>query len=260
MTALAMAVRIQTTLDEIAALKGRTVEEIEQEERLTRRLRDVLAAQMAAVGRSGMSPEMAVALIDDRDDALLEVLLDEVGPIAEDAIADVAAAVAAAKDIREVRRELRRRRRRGDLAPGRFGRGAVVRPTNMDRALFATMTRLRTNLLGRLRDQTLAVLVDAAGMPADQVRAKLAELLDLQLAQLSRHAIGDTRNEATEQAERSLGVRRHRWVTAGDDLVRDAHAAVDGEVVEVGEPFSNGWRRPGGIGCRCRLEPVLEAA
>src|SRR5690606_38817363 len=35
------------------------------------------------------------------------------------------------------------------------------------------------------------------------------------------------------------------WLTAGDDRVRDEHAAIDGERVPLGSKFSNGLTAPG---------------
>jgi len=56
-----------------------------------------------------------------------------------------------------------------------------------------------------------------------------------------------------------------QWVTAGDDRVRQTeeadHVALEGEIVEVGQPFSNGLKYPGDragdisewINCRCTI-------
>jgi SPP1 gp7 family putative phage head morphogenesis protein len=52
------------------------------------------------------------------------------------------------------------------------------------------------------------------------------------------------------------------WMTAGDDRVRDSHAAINGEVIESDEKFSNGLAHPRDtnstdasevIACRCSL-------
>lgn len=75
-------------------------------------------------------------------------------------------------------------------------------------------------------------------------------------------------NEATLEtlrAANAAGVKvKHRWEATLDGDTRDSHRKVDGEVVEVGELFSNGLRRPGdggpadSINCRCTLTPVVE--
>lgn len=58
----------------------------------------------------------------------------------------------------------------------------------------------------------------------------------------------------------SKGVEYTEWSTAGDDAVRDSHAAIDGEVRKIGEEFPNGLRFPNDptrgsaedkVNCRC---------
>lgn len=57
------------------------------------------------------------------------------------------------------------------------------------------------------------------------------------------------------------GIEYKQWLSAEDDDVRPSHAAVDGEVVPVDEPFSNGLMYPGDpdgdpdevINCRCTM-------
>ena len=45
---------------------------------------------------------------------------------------------------------------------------------------------------------------------------------------------------------------RSEWVTAGDSRVRDEHAAMGGQVVPFGQPFSNGQQIPGETDYNCR--------
>ncbi len=60
----------------------------------------------------------------------------------------------------------------------------------------------------------------------------------------------------------ALGVKRVEWLSAKDAAVRRTHR-IDGEVVQRGQKFSNGLRRPGDdgppeevINCRCDIVPV----
>jgi hypothetical protein len=64
---------------------------------------------------------------------------------------------------------------------------------------------------------------------------------------------------------RDLGVTYQRWVTAGDDRVRDSHVLVEDEITALDTQFSNGLRYPldesgpmeEWINCRCRAVPFL---
>lgn len=64
-----------------------------------------------------------------------------------------------------------------------------------------------------------------------------------------------------------MGIRmKQQWVAALDGRTRDSHRMLDGEIREVGEPFSNGLRFPGDpygppeevYNCRCTLIAVLD--
>jgi len=246
--ALVIAARLQVAIDELT-VKGRPAGDEEAEERLSaaaaRALAPVLDSVAGYASRHGVPADdvQAKAALGDLEQveaALLEVLEEHVGGEAAEAIASVERAVAAAEANKQLPDSLR--------------------PYGMDRKLFATLSRLGGRMLRRFTSRTLDALTEAAdvALPQDQLRGVLGEMLDGELRRLSRHTLGDARGEATVAAEQALGVRRHRWRAVVDEDSREGHAAIDGEVVEVGERFSNGWKRPGGVGCRCWLEPVLE--
>lgn len=62
------------------------------------------------------------------------------------------------------------------------------------------------------------------------------------------------------------GIEKHQWISARDELVRESHAEIDGQVVKIGEEFDNGLSYPletGGepeevINCRCTTVAVKE--
>ena len=70
-------------------------------------------------------------------------------------------------------------------------------------------------------------------------------------------------NLSTEQAIRQgilpRDLMRSEWVTSGDNRVREEHVAMNGQIVNFGEPFSNGQVIPGtgDYGCRCLKRDFL---
>lgn len=68
---------------------------------------------------------------------------------------------------------------------------------------------------------------------------------------------------ATLAGIREGGATKKGWLAVQDDRTRESHAAVDGEVVGVDDPFSNGLLYPGDnaappeevCNCRCTLTP-----
>lgn len=64
-----------------------------------------------------------------------------------------------------------------------------------------------------------------------------------------------------------MGIKtKERWIAVLDEKTRHSHRQLDGEMVEVGEKFSNGLRYPGEPGgapeevynCRCRIVSAIE--
>lgn len=98
-----------------------------------------------------------------------------------------------------------------------------------------------------------AIFADAAENRAPMIGATLATKLT-----------GFTTIEAGRQA----GFERKKWLTSGDQVVRESHVSLNGQIRHLSEPFqaSNGARaqHPGAFGkasedanCRCAVRPIL---
>lgn len=75
-------------------------------------------------------------------------------------------------------------------------------------------------------------------------------------ALVARNVAMAARSELSAAAATSLGVSRFRWRTRRDDRVRPTHAALEGQVFDVGAG-APGVGLPGReYGCRCSMEPV----
>lgn len=84
---------------------------------------------------------------------------------------------------------------------------------------------------------------------------------------IARTEVISASNEADIEAyKQSEVIEKKEWLATMDDRVRESHAEMDGEVVDLDEPFSNGLKFPGDpigdpeevINCRCTTLPVLE--
>lgn len=62
--------------------------------------------------------------------------------------------------------------------------------------------------------------------------------------------------DAIDKGIVDVGLLMKRWVTVGDDRVRDEHRAMNGEAVPFGNVFSNGDDIPGESTFNCRCTPV----
>jgi SPP1 gp7 family putative phage head morphogenesis protein len=99
---------------------------------------------------------------------------------------------------------------------------------------------------------------------ADAIKSKVQELYDVRLTNantIARTETGSITNMARLEAFKEEGVEFWEWVTSKDDNVRDEHR-IDGEIVRVGEPFSNGLKMPldpdgsPDLICNCRCVTV----
>ena len=83
---------------------------------------------------------------------------------------------------------------------------------------------------------------------------------------IARTEVLSANNGAAIQGYKQSGVvNKKEWMSAKDSLVRDSHAEIDGQVVDIDAPFGNGLQAPGVdgppeevINCRCSILPVLD--
>jgi len=84
---------------------------------------------------------------------------------------------------------------------------------------------------------------------------------------IARTEIISISNKAELETYKDTGlVEKKEWLATLDDRVRDSHLMLDGEVVPVSSPFSNGLMHPGDVtgdggevvNCRCAMIPVIK--
>lgn len=107
---------------------------------------------------------------------------------------------------------------------------------------------------------------------AERLQTVFDRMQNFELRRIARTEINSFQNEGAHLTERELGVEYHMWYTAEDERVRDepeaSHVEMHGQIVKVGDAFSNGLEYPGDrsggestirdwINCRCRAIPFL---
>lgn len=106
-----------------------------------------------------------------------------------------------------------------------------------------------------------------AGTAHEEIAREIKELYNLRDRQarlIARQETGSSLNGGRYMQMSEEDVQRHEWLSSRDDRVRDSHKDLDGQVVEVGETFSNGLEYPQDpngdpaetIGCRCITLPA----
>jgi SPP1 gp7 family putative phage head morphogenesis protein len=107
---------------------------------------------------------------------------------------------------------------------------------------------------------------------AERLKQEFEEIREYRLRLIARTEINSAQNEGVQVTLEDLGVPYKQWLTARDTRVRGNkprdkadHVKMHGEVVKLGERFSNGLLIPGDrtgdiaewINCRCRIRPYI---
>ena len=119
-----------------------------------------------------------------------------------------------------------------------------------------------------VNDTTFLALVDtlSEGITAGESIKDLSKrvndtYLDFNKYRAERIARTETNtvvNEANLEAYRQANAEGKEWIATLDDRVRDEHLLMDGEIVPVDEPFSNGLMSPNEPNCRCAIAPIFK--
>ncbi|MDE6034567.1 MAG: phage head morphogenesis protein [Ruminococcus sp.] len=111
------------------------------------------------------------------------------------------------------------------------------------------------------------------GESIDEIARRVGKISDTNRISATRTAT--TMITTAQNAGRMYGYRRcqrmdmaikHRWLSASDKHTRTSHKAINGQIVAIGEKFSNGLEYPGDPGgapeevynCRCCTVPVFD--
>ena len=109
---------------------------------------------------------------------------------------------------------------------------------------------------------------------AQQITERFQQLRSWESKRIARTEIHNAHNRATMDTYQEYGVEYTMWITAGDRRVRGLkkkdkanHVKLDGEIIRLGDTYSNGLRYPGDtegpieewINCRCSNAPYVIA-
>jgi SPP1 gp7 family putative phage head morphogenesis protein len=139
---------------------------------------------------------------------------------------------------------------------------SLLQPGLLDFA--ARETVFLAQVMGKTTGNAVSATVQASLQEGETIRALTTRLRALPAFDRTRAKV-TARTETTRAwngaqvtqvdqfASRVSMVAVKEWLTAGDDRVREEHAAMEGERVKIDEEFSNGLLAPGEPNCRCTL-------
>ena len=82
---------------------------------------------------------------------------------------------------------------------------------------------------------------------------------------IARTEIHNSHNTAVMDTYNEYGVEYTMWIAADDERTRESHLEINGEIIRLGDTYSNGLRFPGDtdgpieewINCRCSNAPYV---
>ena len=100
---------------------------------------------------------------------------------------------------------------------------------------------------------------------AQAMTTRFQQLETWEARRIARTEIHNAHNNAVMRTYETLGVEYTRWNAADDDRTRESHAELDGEIIRMGDTYSNGLSYPGDtsgdieewINCRCGNVPFV---
>ena len=100
---------------------------------------------------------------------------------------------------------------------------------------------------------------------AQAMTTRFQQLETWEARRIARTEIHNAHNNAVMRTYETLGVEYTRWNAADDDRTRESHAELDGEIIRMGDTYSNGLSYPGDtsgdieewINCRCSNAPFV---
>ena len=135
--------------------------------------------------------------------------------------------------------------------------------------IFTASERTMQRLIGNVMDNLRKSYEQGFGYDkaAQQLKEVFTGMEKYELERVARTEIASKENLGMFLSEQELDVEYHQWKTARDERVRDSHVEMEGEIVRVGEPFSNGMMYPGDfssgadlsllVNCRCAVMPFI---
>lgn len=140
-----------------------------------------------------------------------------------------------------------------------------------EQSLLNNTFKASENTISRIDNNLNQIITEGykSGYGINQIRDELTRRFDQlsswEAQRIARTEVHNAHNKAIQDTYKDMCVEYTQWIAAGDDRTRDSHVEIDGEIIPVGETYSNGLRYPGDtsgpleewINCRCSHAPFV---
>ena len=100
---------------------------------------------------------------------------------------------------------------------------------------------------------------------ARMLTTRFDQLATWEAKRIARTEIHNAHNRGTMDKYQEFGVEYTMWIAADDERTRESHLEINGEIIRLGDTYSNGLKYPGDtdgpieewINCRCSNAPFV---
>ena len=100
---------------------------------------------------------------------------------------------------------------------------------------------------------------------ANNLTKRFDQLTTWESKRIARTEIHNAHNRGTMDKYQEFGVEYTMWIAADDERTRESHLEINGEIIRLGDTYSNGLKYPGDtdgpieewINCRCSNAPYV---
>ena len=185
-------------------------------------------------------------------------------------------------DKREYQLGIQEAQRLVRLSKKPMAQKAVIPRLKKTRDLFATLRGAEEDLLERvfIASQATLARVDTSiktlltegyqsgkgiNYVANLLTKRFDQLTTWESKRIARTEIHNSHNTAVMDTYQEIGVEYTMWISADDDRTRESHLEINGEIIPIGNEYSNGLKFPGDtdgpieewINCRCSNAPYV---
>lgn len=113
--------------------------------------------------------------------------------------------------------------------------------------IFEASKNTMNRLIGNVMDNLSKSYEEGYGYDkaAERLKDVFVNMETYELEMVARTEIAAQENLGMHEGNKELGVEYEKWRTARDADVRDSHQELEGQIVRVGDRFSNGLEYPG---------------
>ena len=100
---------------------------------------------------------------------------------------------------------------------------------------------------------------------ANELNRRFDQLTTWESKRIARTEIHNSHNTAVHDSYKEMDIEYTMWIAADDERTRESHLEINGEIIRLGDTYSNGLKYPGDtdgpieewINCRCSNAPYV---